>query len=148
MKRSRSENLTQTLTRLSSTYSKVNKKSTTTKKGKDKKSHSNSNDSTIVRLTYNDNDIDPNTMTLNDMKSGMKIVLTDTFEFVVIVNPPFINSLSVFPKYTTINTTTTTITITITTTSTTTIITTTSTTTSIITTTMIITTNIYEGQMY
>ena len=104
MKRSRSENLTQTLARLSSTYAKVNKKSTTTKKGKDKKSHSNSNDSTIVRLTYNDNDIDPNTMTLNDMKSEMKIVLTDTFEFVVIVNPPFINSLSVFPKYTTINT--------------------------------------------
>ena len=39
-------------------------------------------------------------MIVNDMKTGMKIALNEnSFELKVIVNPPFIKSMSIFPRY-------------------------------------------------
>ena len=96
MNRPRSELLTQTLTRLSSTYAKVIKNKTN-KKDKDKK-HIINND-VNVSVVYNDDVLDISNMTVSDIRTGMKLVLKDcNFDLIVIVNPPFITSLSVFPR--------------------------------------------------
>lgn len=97
MHRSRSEILTQTLTRLSSTYAKLHKNKTI-KKGKDNKKNI-VHDGINVSIVYNDDVLDTSNMTLGDMRTGMKLILKDCdFELIVIVNPPFINSLSVYPR--------------------------------------------------
>ena len=95
MHRSKTEILTQTLTRLTSTYNKVNKGKNNKK---DKKNDNVVN--SITTLIYNDTILDTNNMIVNDMKTGMKIVLNENnFELKVIVNPPFIKSMDIFPRY-------------------------------------------------
>jgi len=95
MHRSKTEILTQTLTRLTSTYNKVNKGKNNKK---DKKNDNVVN--SITTLIYNDTIIDTNNMIVSDMKTGMKIVLNENnFELKVIVNPPFIKSMDIFPRY-------------------------------------------------
>jgi len=95
MNRSKSEILTQTLARLTSTYNKVNKARTR----KDKKSNDNTINNNTATLLFNDIILDTTSMTISDMKTGMKIALNEnTFELKVIVNPPFIKSMSIFPR--------------------------------------------------
>ena len=95
MHRSKTEILTQTLTRLTSTCNKVNKGKNNKK---DKKNDNVVN--SITTLIYNDTILDTNNMIVSDMKTGMKIVLNENnFELKVIVDPPFIKSMDIFPRY-------------------------------------------------